>query len=125
MLLTLPVALERIVRDLRDSGFHAVVVGGSVRDALLGLEPKDFDIEVYGISYDHLAAFLASRGRVDLVGKSFGVVKFTAPAKTLATSASPAATAKPAPATAIFTPTSTPPSPRAKPPPAATSPSTP
>jgi tRNA nucleotidyltransferase (CCA-adding enzyme) len=77
MLLPLPAALERIVRDLRDSGFHAVVVGGSVRDALLGLEPKDIDIEVYRISYDELAAFLATRGRVDLVGKSFGVVKFT------------------------------------------------
>lgn len=77
MLLTLPTALERIVRDLRESGFHAVVVGGSVRDALLGHEPKDIDIEVYRISYDELAAFLATRGRVDLVGKSFGVVKFT------------------------------------------------
>ena len=80
MLLTLPAALERIVRDLRDSGFHAVVVGGSVRDALLGLEPKDIDIEVYRISYDELAALPApTRGRVDLVGKSFGVVKFTSP----------------------------------------------
>ena len=77
MMLRLPVALERIVRELREAGFHAVVVGGSVRDALLGLEPKDIDIEVYGISYDQLAAFLATRGRVDLVGKSFGVVKFT------------------------------------------------
>ena len=77
MVLALPVALEQIVRDLRGAGFVAVVVGGSVRDALLGLAPKDFDIEVYGMSYDHLAEFLASRGRVDLVGKSFGVVKFT------------------------------------------------
>jgi tRNA nucleotidyltransferase (CCA-adding enzyme) len=79
MLLTLPIALHQIVRDLRDSGFQAVVVGGSVRDALLGLQPKDFDIEVYGMSYDHLADFLGRRGRVDLVGRSFGVVKFTAP----------------------------------------------
>ena len=79
MVLTLPVALEKIVRDLRASGFQAVVVGGSVRDALLGLQPKDFDIEVYGMSYDHLADFLSRRGRVDLVGKSFGVVKFTSP----------------------------------------------
>ena len=60
MVLTLPLALEQIVRDLRASGFQAVVVGGSVRDALLGLAPKDFDIEVYGMSYDHLAAFLAN-----------------------------------------------------------------
>ena len=79
MLLALPAALERIVRELRESGFHAVVVGGSVRDALLGLDPKDIDIEVYRISYDELASFLATRGRVDLVGKSFGVVKFTSP----------------------------------------------
>jgi tRNA nucleotidyltransferase (CCA-adding enzyme) len=77
MVLPLPVALETIVRELRMAGYEAVVVGGSVRDALLGLEPKDFDIEVYGISYDDLAAFLATRGRVDLVGKSFGVVKFS------------------------------------------------
>jgi tRNA nucleotidyltransferase (CCA-adding enzyme) len=77
MLLRLPAALERIVRDLRESGFHAVVVGGSVRDALLGHEPKDIDIEVYRISYDQLAAFLTTRGRVDLVGKSFGVVKLS------------------------------------------------
>ncbi len=79
MLLQLPAALEQIVRELRESGFQAVVVGGSVRDALLGLEPKDIDIEVYNISYDQLAAFLTTRGRVDQVGKSFGVVKFTGP----------------------------------------------
>jgi tRNA nucleotidyltransferase (CCA-adding enzyme) len=71
----LPDGLERIIRDLRDAGFRAVVVGGAVRDALLGLQPKDFDIEVYGISYDALAAFLSCYGAVDLVGKSFGVVK--------------------------------------------------
>ena len=55
-----------------------LVVGGAVRDALLGLEPKDFDVEVYGISYDRLADFLSRYGRVDLVGKSFGVVKLSA-----------------------------------------------
>ena len=45
-----------------------------MRDALLGLNPKDIDIEVYGIAYDALAEFLKAHGRVDLVGKSFGVV---------------------------------------------------
>lgn len=63
--------------DLRDRGCRAVIVGGAVRDALLELPVKDFDIEVYGTSYDRLAEFLASYGRVDVVGKSFGVVKFT------------------------------------------------
>jgi tRNA nucleotidyltransferase (CCA-adding enzyme) len=77
MRLQLPIPLDRIARELRAAGYPAVVVGGSVRDALLGIEPKDFDIEVYGISYNLLAEFLETRGRVDVVGKAFGVVKFT------------------------------------------------
>ena len=75
MVLHLPAALNLIVRDLRAARYRAVVVGGAVRDALLGGAPKDFDIEVYGIGYDRLAEILARHGRVDLVGKSFGVVK--------------------------------------------------
>lgn len=68
--------LEKIVRELDAQGFRALIAGGAVRDALLGLQAKDFDIEVYGIAYDHLADFLRARGPVDLVGKSFGIVKF-------------------------------------------------
>ena len=76
MLLTLPHDLEATLRGLDAAGFRAILVGGAVRDALLGLQPKDFDVEVYRISYDRLAGFLAGFGPVDLVGKSFGVVKF-------------------------------------------------
>jgi tRNA nucleotidyltransferase (CCA-adding enzyme) len=79
VLLSLPPALEEILRDLNAAGYRALIVGGAVRDALLGLRPKDFDIEVYGAAYDKLAALLARAGRVDLVGKSFGVVKLTVP----------------------------------------------
>jgi tRNA nucleotidyltransferase (CCA-adding enzyme) len=75
MFLILPPALEEIIRDLHAEGLRASVVGGAVRDALLGLAPKDFDIEVYGTPYDRLATFLSRYGRVDLVGKAFGVVK--------------------------------------------------
>ena len=75
-MLALDPLLEQIVRDLDAMGHRALITGGAVRDALLGHEPKDFDIEVYGITYDQLAHFLGERGRVDLVGKSFGVVKF-------------------------------------------------
>jgi tRNA nucleotidyltransferase (CCA-adding enzyme) len=78
MMLELPRLLDHIVRELHTGGHRAVVVGGAVRDALLGGQPKDFDIEVYGIAYDQLAAILARHGRVDLVGKSFGVVKLNA-----------------------------------------------
>jgi putative nucleotidyltransferase with HDIG domain len=54
-------------------------VGGSVRDSLIdpGIEIKDRDYLVTGIPYDRLADILRGYGRVDLVGKSFGVIKFT------------------------------------------------
>ncbi|HTB10219.1 MAG TPA: HD domain-containing protein [Bryobacteraceae bacterium] len=75
--MTLPPELDRIVRALHAAGHRALVAGGAVRDHLLGLEPKDFDVEVYGISFDRLAALLTQHGRIDLVGQSFGVVKLT------------------------------------------------
>ncbi len=34
----------RVVRTLKDAGFEAYVVGGAVRDLLVGLRPKDFDV---------------------------------------------------------------------------------
>ncbi len=58
MTLKLPPVLDRIVRELRPAGFRALVAGGAVRDALLGLEAKDIDIEVYGIPYNQLAELL-------------------------------------------------------------------
>ena len=75
MLLPLAPALREILANLDAAGFRALIVGGAVRDALLGLAPKDIDVEVYGIGYDRLAELLSGYGRVDLVGKSFGVVK--------------------------------------------------
>lgn len=34
----------RVLRQLREAGFAAYLVGGGVRDLLLGREPKDFDV---------------------------------------------------------------------------------
>jgi len=56
---------------------EAYLVGGCVRDWLLGIPNKDFDIEVFGIGYDGLVNALSRWGKTDLVGKSFGVVKLT------------------------------------------------
>jgi tRNA nucleotidyltransferase (CCA-adding enzyme) len=53
------------------------LVGGCVRDHLLGVPVKDFDLEVFGLGYEELAAALAPWGKIDLVGRSFGVVKLT------------------------------------------------
>ena len=56
---------------------RAYLVGGCVRDWLLGLPNTDYDIEVFGIGYEDLAKALSRWGKVDLVGRSFGVVKLT------------------------------------------------
>ena len=37
-------AASKVCAVLRDGGFSAYVVGGAVRDLLLGIEPKDFDV---------------------------------------------------------------------------------
>ena len=51
------------------------LVGGGVRDWLLGLTPKDFDIEVGGVDFETLQRALARFGATDVVGRSFGVIK--------------------------------------------------
>lgn len=72
-------SMHHVLRKLGDEGHKALVVGGAVRDAMLGEEPKDIDVEVYGTHYDHLSKTLSQHGKVNLVGKAFGVVKFTDP----------------------------------------------
>ncbi len=54
-------------------------VGGAVRDRYLHTESvsKDRDYLVTGIPYDELTHILRAHGRVGLVGRSFGVIKFT------------------------------------------------
>ncbi len=52
-----------------------MLVGGCVRDELMGVEPKDFDLEIYGIEPTKLREILESFGRVDAVGEAFTVYK--------------------------------------------------
>ena len=53
------------------------LVGGTVRDALMGRDDnKDWDLVVRLVKPDALEKFLKKLGRVDLVGKRFGVWKF-------------------------------------------------
>jgi tRNA nucleotidyltransferase (CCA-adding enzyme) len=72
----LPTELKRILSETPELN-SAFLVGGSVRDSLLGYAGKDFDVECFGVSYDALAKALGKWGRTDLVGKSFGVIKLT------------------------------------------------
>ncbi len=52
-----------------------MLVGGCVRDELMGVEPKDWDVEVYGIEPSRLREILDSFGKVDAVGEAFTVYK--------------------------------------------------
>ncbi|HEY2073957.1 MAG TPA: hypothetical protein VGG88_10320, partial [Gaiellaceae bacterium] len=54
--------IEDYVRSL---GLDAYLVGGAVRDELLGLESKDADFLVPGVDTDALRAALEPHGRVE------------------------------------------------------------
>jgi tRNA nucleotidyltransferase (CCA-adding enzyme) len=66
---------RKIALAVREAGGRALVVGGWVRDQLLGLAPKDIDLEVYGISAAALRSLLERLGRVETIGESFTVYK--------------------------------------------------
>lgn len=72
--MNLPSELIPVLAALRKVG-RPRIVGGAVRDWLLGLEAKDLDIEVGGASFDDLSRVLAPMGSTDVVGRSFGVIK--------------------------------------------------
>ncbi len=74
-LIALPSIVPALATDLQAAGGRALLVGGSVRDALLGLESKDFDLEVFGLEAESLENCLRRKVRLDLVGKAFGVYK--------------------------------------------------
>jgi tRNA nucleotidyltransferase (CCA-adding enzyme) len=77
-------AVVRVAREVRALASldanrppRALLVGGFVRDALLGRESTDADVEVYGVPRDRLEALVLGMfpGRVNTVGRSFGVMK--------------------------------------------------
>jgi tRNA nucleotidyltransferase (CCA-adding enzyme) len=75
MVLPAPESALAIARAVADAGGRAVVVGGWVRDALLGRPSKDLDLEVFGVPADRLRPILERFGRVDAVGEAFTVYK--------------------------------------------------
>jgi tRNA nucleotidyltransferase (CCA-adding enzyme) len=64
-----------IARRVRETGGRALIVGGWVRDRLLGRRSKDVDLEVYGIPAARLRELLSAFGSVNTVGESFTVYK--------------------------------------------------
>jgi tRNA nucleotidyltransferase (CCA-adding enzyme) len=64
-----------IAASVRQAGGHALIVGGWVRDRLMGRESKDVDLEVFGLPSQRVRSLLESFGRVEAVGESFQVYK--------------------------------------------------
>jgi tRNA nucleotidyltransferase (CCA-adding enzyme) len=60
---------------IRDAGGRALLVGGCVRDLLMGHQPKDWDVEVYGIEPAKLRSLLDRFGPVNVAGEAFTVYK--------------------------------------------------
>jgi len=65
-------ALE-IAKEVDKIGGHTYFVGGYVRDAFLGIESKDVDIEVFGVTPEKIEEILLKFGSIKEMGKSFGV----------------------------------------------------
>jgi poly(A) polymerase len=59
-----------VVRTLQDRGFEAYIVGGAVRDLLLGLKPKDFDVATNATPEQVKSAFR----RAFIIGRRFRIV---------------------------------------------------
>ena len=63
-------AAEKVVTRLQQAGYEAYVVGGAVRDLLLGIEPKDFDVATNATPEEVRKVFRRSR----IIGRRFQIV---------------------------------------------------
>jgi len=71
-------SLSICVEALAKAGGDLYEVGGPVRDALLGRDVKDHDLLCRKLTAREISKTLSRLGKVSAVGKSFGIVKFSA-----------------------------------------------
>lgn len=74
----IPENVLALAQAVRDAGGRALHVGGSVRDPFMRIEPKDWDVEVYGVDPAKLRELLDRVGSVNVVGEAFTVYKLGA-----------------------------------------------
>ena len=75
MKVDVPEKVLHLARAIGDAGGRALLVGGCVRDALMQKQPKDWDVEVYGVQPARLRDLLDQLGDVNVVGEAFTVYK--------------------------------------------------
>lgn len=69
----------KVTRTLQEAGFKAYIVGGAVRDLLLGLHPKDFDVATDATPEEVTRLFRRSR----IIGRRFRIVHVMCGAETI------------------------------------------
>jgi tRNA nucleotidyltransferase (CCA-adding enzyme) len=70
-----PEKVIRLSSVIREQNGRAMLVGGCVRDELMGVESADWDLEVYGVETEQLKKIVGSFGEVNAVGEAFTVYK--------------------------------------------------
>jgi tRNA nucleotidyltransferase (CCA-adding enzyme) len=71
----IPENVMNLARAVEAVGGRALLVGGCVRDGLMGREPKDWDLEIYALAPEKLRELLDHFGPVNVVGEAFTVYK--------------------------------------------------
>lgn len=71
----IPEKVAKLAESVRSNGGRAMLVGGCVRDEIMGIRPKDWDVEVYGVKPLKLREIIDTFGLVNVVGEAFAVYK--------------------------------------------------
>ena len=72
MIFDIPDYVEFIIDSLEDKGYEAYIVGGSVRDILLGKKPTDYDITTDALP-DKIE-YIFSNFKTISIGKEYGTI---------------------------------------------------
>ncbi len=70
-----PEKIIQLATHIRDAGGRALLVGGCIRDELMGRPIKDWDLEIYGVDPGELRRILDLFGPVNVVGEAFSIYK--------------------------------------------------
>jgi tRNA nucleotidyltransferase (CCA-adding enzyme) len=65
----------KLAKLFQDAGGNLLLVGGTVRDLIMGQSPSELDIEARGLTIDQIKDLLSPSYKFNEVGKAFGVLK--------------------------------------------------
>lgn len=65
----------KLLESIRDNGGTPYIVGGYVRDLVMGKNPKDIDVEVFNMTPETLQGVITAFVPPNQVGMSFGIIK--------------------------------------------------